>query len=80
MVAVLEGDEALGNLEEVAVWLVRSKVDIEDEGGVGRKLFLSRQNFERIFDHLTSSLVQNRQQGPVDVDGESELVLERELF
>ena len=31
MVAILEGDEALSNLEEVAVWLVWGEIHIKDE-------------------------------------------------
>ena len=60
MVSVLEGDKALGDLEEIAIRLIWCKVDVEDEGCVGSNLFLHRQHFERVLNHHTSSLVEHR--------------------
>jgi hypothetical protein len=57
VVAVFEGNVALSNLEEVAVWLIWGKVNIEDKGGIGPDLLLRWQHFEWILHKLSSSLV-----------------------
>ena len=80
MVAILQADEALSNLEEVAVRLVWGKVDIENEARVGRDLLLSWQNFEWVLHHLASRVIEDRKQGPVDVDREAKLILESQLL
>ena len=75
VVAILEGDEALSNLEEVAIGLVRGEVAVKDKARVGCNLFLSREHFEGVLDHLASSLVQDGEECPVDSDWEAKFVL-----
>ena len=42
VVSVLESNEALGNLEEIAIRLVRCKINAEGKVAIGRDLLLSR--------------------------------------
>lgn len=76
MVSVLESHEALRDLEEVGVGLIRRKVDREGEGAVGADLLLGRGHLEWVFDDLIRGLVVDGKEGPVDCDREAKLVLE----
>ena len=66
MVAVLESDEALSKLEEVAIGLVRSEVNIEDELAIGFDFLLCRSDLEWVLDELICRLVQYLKQSPID--------------
>ena len=57
MVAVLESDEALSKLEEVAIGLIRGKVNIEDELAIGFDFLLCRSDLEWVLDELICRLV-----------------------
>ena len=57
MVAVLECDEALSYLEEVAIRFVWSKVNIEDELAVGFDFLLRWYDLERVLDELICRFV-----------------------
>ena len=59
MVAVLECDEALSCLEEVAIGLVRGKVNIEDEFAIGFNFLLSGSDLEWVLDKLICRFVQD---------------------
>ena len=59
MVAVLERDEALSYLEEVAIGLVRGKVNIEDELAISFNLLLCRRDLEWVLDKLICRFVQD---------------------
>ena len=66
MVAVLESDEALSKLEEVAIGLIRGKVNIEDELAIGFDFLLCRSDLEWVLDELICRLVQNLKQRPIN--------------
>ena len=66
MVAVLECDETLSYLEEVAIGFIRGKVNIEDELAIGFDFLLSGQDSEWVLDELICRFVQNLKQGPID--------------
>lgn len=57
VVAILKGHEALSDLEEVAVGFVGSKVDVENEDGVGSDFFLRRKHFKWVLNHLAGRFV-----------------------
>ena len=57
MIAIMESDEALSKLEEVAIGLVRSEVNIEDELAIGFDFLLCRSDLEWVFDELIRCLV-----------------------
>jgi len=57
MISILEGYEALGDLEEVAVGLERSELYIEYKGAICSDLLLCRSHFKRVFDKVLSCLV-----------------------
>ena len=80
MVSIQQADEALSDLEEVAVRLVRGKINVENEGGIGWDLLLSWKNFEWILHHLASRVIQDWKQGPVDADREAKFVLKGQLL
>lgn len=48
VVAVLESDETLSDLEEVAIGLIRGEVDVEDKVAVGSDFLLCGQHLERV--------------------------------
>ena len=48
MVAILQSDKALCNLEEIAIGLVGGKVDVEDESAVGLDLLLGWKHLEGV--------------------------------
>ena len=66
MVAVLESDKALSKLEEVAIGLIRSKVNIEDELAISFNFLLCRSDLEWVLDELICRLVQYLKQTPID--------------
>ena len=66
MVAVLESDEALSKLEEVAIGLIWCKVNIEDELAIGFNFLLCRSDLEWVLDELICRLVQYLKQSPID--------------
>ena len=59
MISVLEGHEALRHLEEVAIGLVRCKVNIEDEFAIRFNFLLSGSDLEWILDKLICRFVQD---------------------
>ena len=59
MVAVVKSDEALSKLEEVAIGLVRGKVNIEDEFAIGFNFLLSGRDLEWVLDELICRFVQD---------------------
>ena len=79
MVAILERDEALSYLEEVAIRLVGGKVNIEDELAIGFNFLLCWRDLEWVLDELICRLVQYLKQSPIDGNREIELVLESQL-
>lgn len=66
MVTILEGHEALSDLEEVGVRFVRCEVDIESECAVGANLLLGWRNLEGVFHDCVRGLVVDWKEGPVD--------------
>ena len=66
MVTVLECDEALSYLEEVAIGLVGGKVNIEDELAISFNFLLCRRDLEWVLDELICRLIQDLKQGPID--------------
>lgn len=48
VVAILQSDKALCNLEEIAIGLVGGKVDVEDESAVGLDLLLGWKHLEGV--------------------------------
>ena len=66
MVAVLKSDEALSNLEEVAIGLVWGEVNIEDELAIGFDFLLCGRDLEWVLDELICRLVEYLKQGPID--------------
>ena len=79
VVPVLQRDEALSDLEEVAIGLVGCKVYAEDKVAISRDLLLDRQDFEWVLDQCVGGLIKNWEQGPVDLDWEVEIVLQGQL-
>jgi len=75
LVTILQVNEALCKLEEVAVRLIRSEVNLENEVAVCWDLLLRWTNTERILKLLTGRLINNWKKCPVDTHWESELVL-----
>ena len=59
MVTILQSDEALSNLKEVAIWLIWGEVSVEHEALIRTDLLLRWKNFEWVFDELASCLVQD---------------------
>ena len=57
MVAILQSDEALSDLKEVAIWLIWGEVSVEHEALICADLLLRWKNFERVLDELASCLV-----------------------
>ena len=66
MVAVLESDKALSKLEEVAIGLIRGKVNIKDELAIGFNFLLCGCDLEWVLDELICRLVQYLKQSPID--------------
>jgi len=79
MISILEGHEALRNLEEVTVGLVWSELHIKDKGATRSDFLLSRSHFEGVFDKVLCRLIQNLQQSPVYGDRVRKLVFEGKL-
>lgn len=79
MVAIFETNEALGDLEEVAIWLIGCEVYVEDEVSVRSNLLLSWKHFERVLHELSSYLVEHWEKSPIDCDWEVEFVLQSQL-
>ena len=79
MVAVLQRDKALSDLEEITIGFIRRKVHIEDKLWVGGYFLGGWQHPERIFDKLACRFVEHLQKRPIHIDREVELVFEREL-
>ena len=69
-------DEALGNLEEIAVGLVGHEIDGEVLSAVGSDLNLGRGHIEGISNLLARSFVCDLEEGPVDAHGEHKFVVE----
>ena len=59
MVSILQSDEALSNLKEVAVWLIWGKVSVEHKALICADLLLRWKNFEWVFDELASRFVKD---------------------
>ena len=72
--------EALGNLEEVTVWLIRCEIDIEYEWIICLNLLSLWLNFEWIRYKLSSCLVEDWEQCPINQHWESEIVLQRDCL
>ena len=79
MIAVLQRDKALSDLEEIAIGFIGRKVYIEGKLRVSSYLLGGWQHLERIFDKLASRFVEHLQKRPIHIDREVELVFEREL-
>lgn len=74
--SVLHLDEALGCLEEVLVRLVRCKINAEGLRAVRLHLGMRWLDSEWVLHPLAGGLVQDVEQGPVDINSEGVSVLE----
>jgi len=72
-------DEALSNLEEVAVRLIWCEVNIESERAVAFDLLPRWNDLEWVVHKLSSCLVEDWEQGPINHHWKAELVLQCEL-
>jgi len=59
MVTILQCNETLGNLEEIAIWLIGSEVHIENEVCISRNFLFRRNNLERVLYKLACCFVQD---------------------
>jgi len=67
---ILDIDEALGGLEEVLIWLVRSEINTESLLSIGFYLGSFWLDPEWVLDPLASCLVKDIKKSPVDVHWE----------
>ena len=72
-------NKALSDLEEVTVWLKRSKFHIERIRTIGGYSHILRTDSEWIVNHLVRDLVQDWQQDPVNLNVKGKLVLHGHL-
>lgn len=79
LVPVKQVHEALCNLEEVRVWLMRREVDREHLFTVRRNLHLRWADLEWIRKFLACQFIGNRKKGPVHLHRKNELVVQRNL-
>lgn len=65
---VVEIDETLGYLEEVLVWLIWCKINLEIKRGICFDSLCLGLNSEWILNPLLSGWIENIKEGPVDIN------------